>query len=63
MKNLEELPVKRLLLSCALCATPWIAFAHDGHGLPGAHWHATDAWGYVVVAAIAVAALWFARRK
>ena len=37
-------------------------FAHDGHGLISAHWHATDAWGFVVVGGLSVAAIWFARK-
>jgi hypothetical protein len=37
-------------------------FAHDGHGLTGAHWHATDVWGFVVVGCLSAAALWFARK-
>jgi len=40
-----------------------LALAHEGHGLSGAHWHATDALGYVVLAAIVGIALWAARRK
>jgi hypothetical protein len=41
------------------------AHAHTGHGLPGAsHWHASDAWGFVAVAAVAAAAaLWWRGRK
>jgi hypothetical protein len=39
------------------------AFAHKGHGLDGAHWHATDAWGWIALAAAVAAAAWFARRK
>ncbi|MBK6651736.1 MAG: hypothetical protein IPG42_19810 [Betaproteobacteria bacterium] len=32
------------------------AFAHEGHGLGGAHWHATDTLGFVAAGvAIAVA--------
>jgi hypothetical protein len=32
------------------------AFAHEGHGLAGTHWHATDTLGFVVAGvAIAVA--------
>jgi hypothetical protein len=62
-KNPEEIPMKRLLMSCALYATPWLAYAHEGHGLPGAHWHATDAWGYVALAVIAAVSVWFSRRK
>ena len=55
--------MKRMLISCALSATPWLALAHPGHGTDAAsHWHATDLWGFVVVAAVG-AALWFNRRK
>ncbi len=39
------------------------ARAHDGHGAAGAHWHATDAWGFVLVGALVAAALWLGRRK
>jgi hypothetical protein len=48
------------LLSLALAAP---AFAHDGHGPTGSHWHATDTLGFVVVLALAAAAVWFSRRK
>jgi len=47
----------------ALCMLlPALASAHEGHGLFGPHWHATDAWGFVVAAA-AGALAWWARRK
>ena len=36
-------------------------FAHEGHGLGGAHWHATDVLGFVVVAVLAAVA-WFKRK-
>jgi hypothetical protein len=39
-------------------ASTW---AHEGHGMEGSHWHATDIWG--VLAAVAVAALVLSRRK
>ncbi len=40
------------------------AAAHQGHGLPGdSHWHASDAWGFVMVAAVAVVAIWWHNRK
>jgi hypothetical protein len=38
------------------------AFAHDGHGLVGTHWHATDVWGFVVVGGLAAAAIWLSRK-
>ena len=34
-------------------------FAHEGHGLFGSHWHATDALGFVAVAAVVVVAVWW----
>ena len=45
----------------AMLLPAW-AHAHDGHGLVGPHWHATDAVGFVV--AIGAGALaWWVRRK
>ncbi|MES2947144.1 MAG: hypothetical protein V4858_01245 [Pseudomonadota bacterium] len=38
------------------------AFAHDGHGLAGSHWHATDVWGFVVVGALSATAIWISRK-
>ncbi len=37
------------------------ALAHDGHGLSGSHWHATDTFGLLVVGAGLALALWFSR--
>ncbi len=39
------------------------AFAHDGHGLQGAHWHATDAWGWLALAAGVALVVWWRRGK
>ena len=36
-------------------------FAHDGHGLVNAHWHATDAWGFVVLGVMLAVAVWLSR--
>jgi hypothetical protein len=47
------------LVVAALSTLP--AWAHDGHGLLGSHWHASDALGFVAVAAVAAAFLWFTR--
>jgi hypothetical protein len=49
-----------IALVAALAALP--ALAHDGHGLLGSHWHATDAMGYVGVAALIGVALWLSRK-
>jgi Co/Zn/Cd efflux system component len=53
MKNLF------LLSAASLCG---LAQAHDGHGLGGSHWHASDALGFVAVVVV-VAAVWWASRK
>ena len=45
----------------ALAALP--ALAHDGHGLPGTHWHASDAWGWLLLAGVAALVLHWKRRK
>jgi hypothetical protein len=39
------------------------AVAHDGHGLSGAHWHASDAWGYVALAVAVAVGVWLSRGK
>jgi hypothetical protein len=44
-----------LTLSLALSHLGKTAFAHDGHGLGSTHWHATDALGFVVAAAVVLA--------
>ena len=54
---------RHFLPALAFGAFAGTAFAHDGHGLPGAHWHATDTLGLLLVAALAVgAAAWWASR-
>jgi hypothetical protein len=37
--------------------------AHEGHGLAGAHWHATDVVGFAVVVGLAAAAVWWSGRR
>lgn len=46
-------------LLATLAALP--AIAHDGHGAPMFHWHATDTAGFVLVAVLAGIALWLSR--
>ena len=53
----------RLLTGIALALAAPLASAHDGHGLAGAHWHASDALGFVVLGAVVAGALWASRRK
>ena len=35
--------------------------AHEGHGMGGAHWHASDSWGFIAVGGIFALALWLSR--
>jgi hypothetical protein len=52
----------QLIAVCAGITTAGVAFAHDGHGLIGSHWHATDVWGFALVGALAVLGAWFSGR-
>jgi len=45
------------LLACA----PMAALAHEGHGLFGAHWHASDVFGFVAACAVAGLIVWLGR--
>ena len=46
-----------------LAAAVFPARAHEGHGLAGAHWHATDAFGFVALLAVLAAMAWWRGRK
>ncbi len=59
-------PVQTTLNSIAALALSMgstAGFAHEGHGFSASHWHATDVWGFVTLAGIVGAALWFSRGK
>jgi hypothetical protein len=47
----------------AMSAGAGAAFGHEGHLLSGTHWHATDAWGFVALAAMVALAIWFSNRN
>ena len=49
-------------LTGSLAALPLVVLAHDGHGLSGPHWHASDLWGLVALGVVAAAALWWRRK-
>lgn len=55
--------MKSLFATAALSAAA-LAQAHSGHGMESAvHWHATDAWGFVLLGAVVALALWIRRGK
>jgi len=51
-----------LLATYAISTRASVAFAHDGHGLAGSHWHSTDALGFVAVGCLAAVAIWLSGR-
>ena len=51
-----------LSLSLVIAHLAQNTFAHDGHGLASTHWHATDALGFVVAAALIAAAVYFGKK-
>jgi len=59
MKTIAPSATTALVLAC-LHAPVW---AHEGHGLWGSHWHATDVLGFAVVIALALGAWVISRRK
>ena len=51
------------LMAAIAVFAPTAVLAHDGHGLFGSHWHATDVLGFVAVLVIALAASLWSKRK
>jgi hypothetical protein len=51
-----------LALSLAIAQLGTAAFAHEGHGLGGTHWHATDVLGFVAAAALVALAVYLGKK-
>ena len=58
---MKSLSTMNLIAACALYTCASTAFAHEGHGLLGAHWHATDVLGFVAAGCALGVALWLSR--
>jgi len=58
MKTLSS-PLRIAAAAALTIAAP--AQAHDGHGLLGSHWHASDAWGFAALAIAVAVALYLSR--
>ena len=54
--------LSKTLMATVLASTASAALAHDGHGLFGAHWHATDALGFVAAAGLIGLVVWLSRK-
>ena len=55
------MPKNRALQAAALLLSAPAAWAHKGHGLAGSHWHASDAFGLLLVGGVAALVYWFTR--
>ena len=53
-------PLRSAAVALALLAAHGLALAHDGHGMQGSHWHATDLLGLAFGLAVA-ALVWRSR--
>ena len=53
-------PLRSAAVFLTLLAANGLALAHEGHGMEGSHWHATDLLGLVVGLAVA-ALVWRSR--
>ena len=51
-----------LTLAFALIQFKHNAIAHEGHALDGTHWHATDAMGFMLAAALVAVAVYFGKK-
>ena len=58
MKHLSTLKTLATLALGTLTSATW---AHDGHGMQGSHWHATDVAGFAAVAVLVAVAIWLSR--
>lgn len=52
----------RLLPAALLAFLAPALHAHPGHGMAAdSHWHASDLWGFLLLGAAVLAAIWFSR--
>ncbi|MFP8778797.1 hypothetical protein [Hydrogenophaga sp. RWCD_12] len=52
----------KALLAFAATLTTLPALAHEGHGMFGSHWHATDVLGFVALAGLVAVAVWMSKK-
>jgi len=53
--------MRRILVAVVGAVGAADVLAHGGHGLQGAHWHATDTFGLLLVGGLAALAIWLSR--
>jgi hypothetical protein len=52
----------KIIALCAVLMRANTAFSHEGHGISGSHWHASDAWGFVALAVAIGVAIWLSKK-
>lgn len=51
----------KLIAIQAIITLTTSVFAHDGHSIEGSHWHASDTFGFLILAVAIGFTLWFGR--
>ena len=54
--------MKNIVIHSSILLAGGTALAHDGHGLAGSHWHASDTLGLVAAGLVFALALWRGRK-
>jgi hypothetical protein len=56
----KSIAIKLIAISATIMPAR-VLFAHDGHGFEGSHWHASDVFGFALLAVAIGISLWFGR--
>ena len=62
MKPSIQPAIRSALVGLAATVLASTGHAHEGHGMFGAHWHATDTLGFLALAVGVAAAVWLSRK-
>jgi len=54
--------MKQAIISALTVALVGPLYAHEGHGMSGSHWHATDGWGFIALVVLTGVLIWLRRK-